>query len=444
VAVTLVAAVVGGLFLTKVLATDRAATPLDRAGVGAPAEEGPSVPVVRPTRATLRRTTSQPGTVHAYYEAKVYARVAGYLKELKVDIGDRLEEGQVLGRIAVPELEKKGARWQADIARLEAEQVQASADVETARAQVAAYEAQVGQARSELKKTEALLAADLAELRRIEKVAKSGTLDQGVLNEAQNRYQAALAARQVAESAVEAAKANETLAKAKLQAAQANEKTAATRTEVARKELDELAALIDFATLRAPFRGVVTTRGVDLGDLVGDAHKPPSAGPLFTISHLDKVRLRVPIPERDAPLVREGKPAEFQSLDFPGKVFSGQVSRLASGLDRSTRTMLVEVDLDNPHHELLPGMFGQATVILDERPDRLVLPVRALRHDNGSKAYILAADAEGKVCRLDLVTGQDNGQRIEILQGLTGQEQIITAQLAGLAPGQKVRCVEEQ
>jgi HlyD family secretion protein len=444
-ALAITAIAIGGLFGGKMLSAKRADASFDRAASGG-TELGDvqSVPVIRPVRTTVRRTTTQPGTVHAYFDAKVYARVSGYLKELKADIGDPVEEGQVLARIDVPELEKKRERLRADIARLEAEHAQAGAEVETARAQVAAYEAQVGQALSEVKKAEASLAADLAEFQRIEKVAKGGNLDQGVLNEAQNRYQASLAGRQVAEAAVAAAKANSALAGAKLQAAQANEKTAATRTEVARKELEELAAQIDFATLRAPFRGVVTTRGIDLGDLVGDMHKSMNAGPLFTVSLIDKLRLRVPIPERDAPLVKEGRPAEFRSEAFPAKVFPGKVSRLASGLDRRTRTMLVEVDLDNRNRELLPGMFGQVTLLLEERPDCLVLPVPALRHDNAGKCYVLAAGPDGKVCRINVITGHDNGQRTEILQGLTGQEQIITAQIAGLAPGQVVRCVEEK
>jgi RND family efflux transporter MFP subunit len=345
----------------------------------------------------------------------------------------------------VPELDKKRARLQADIVRLQAEQTEAGAEVETARAQVAAYEAQIGQARSEVKKAEALLAAELAELGRIERVAKSsGTFDEGNVNEAKYRYQAAEAAKQAAESALAVAKANSALAEAKARAAQANEKTAATRTEVARKELEELGALIDFATLRAPFRGVVTKRGIDVGDLVGDMHKASSGEPLFTVSLIDKLRLRVPIPERDAPLVKEGRPAEFRSEAFPGKVFHGKISRFAGGLDRSTRTMLVEVDLDNSKHELLPGMFGQVTLLLEDRPDCLVLPVRVLHHDNAGKNYVLAAGADGKVCRIDVVAGQDTGQRIEILQGLSGQEQIISAQIAGLAPGQIVRCVEEK
>jgi HlyD family secretion protein len=172
---------------------------------------------------------------------------------------------------------------------------------------------------------------------------------------------------------------------------------------------------------------------------------PSGHAALFTVSRLDKVRIRVPIPERDAPLVKEGKPAEFRAAEvFPGKVFTGKVSRLAGGLDGHTRTMLVEVDLDNPERALLPGMFGQVTLILEERSDRLVLPVRALRHDKAGQSYVLAVDAENKVCRIDVATGQDTGQRIEIPMGLTGQEQIITAQLAGLAPGQVVRCIAEQ
>jgi RND family efflux transporter MFP subunit len=436
-ALALVAAGLYGVFLTNLLSAHTA--PDSAAGERPAAGEGVSVQTVRPARANLRRTSTQPGTVHPFSEAKVYARVTGYLKELQADIGHQVEEGQVLGQIEVSELERKRDRLQAEVGRFQAEQTQAGAEVETARAQVAAYQAQVSQARAGLKKAQALLAADLSELRRIETAAKAGTLDQGVLNEARHRYEGGLAGEQVAESAVEAAKANLTLAEAKLRAAQANAETAAARTEVARKELEELAAWIGYASLRAPFRGVVTTRGVDVGDLVGGTHKAAGESPLFTVCHLDKLRIRVPIPERDAPLVNAGDAAEFRSEAFPGQVFSGRVSRLASGLDTHTRTMLVEVDLPNPDRRLLPGMFGQVALVLDERPDRLVLPASAVQHEKGGGSYAYIVDGDSRVRRVAMTTGFDDGRRIEIVKGLTGHEQVVLIPTSQITPGQAVR-----
>lgn len=441
VALALLTVVIAGFLTNRLSANRPEIAPGSTADETSNRGQGVGVRTIKPGVATLRRTSTQPGTVHAYSEAKVYARVSGYLKELKVDIGQRVEEGQILARVDVPELEKKRERWQAEISRLQAEQELAGVEVETARAQVLACEAQVGQARAGLKKAEALLAADLSEFGRIEAVAKSGTLDQGVLNEARNRHQAGLAGQQVAESAVEVARANKTLAEAKLRAAQANEKTAAARTEVARKELGELATQIDYATLKSPFRGVVTTRGVDLGDLVDSTHKT-SSDALFTVCDIDKLRIRVQVPERDAPLVDEGDAAEFRSDTFPGKIFPGKVSRLASSLDTHTRTMLVEVDLPNPERRLLPGMFGQVTLVLEERADRMVLPASAVQHEKGGGSYAYIVDSDSRARRVPMTVGFDDGHRIEIVEGLTGLERVVLSPTSRVTAGQAVRVID--
>jgi RND family efflux transporter MFP subunit len=402
-----------------------------------------AVKTVRAERVTLRRTTTQPATVHAFYEARVSARVTGYLERLQADIGDQVEAGQVLGRIAVPELEKKRQRYQAEILRLQADEAQAAVDGETARAEVKVRGAQVGQAQAEVKKAEAHRAADQAELQRIEGAARSGVVDQGVVIEVRRRHDASVAGKQAAEAAVESARAALALAEAKHKAAQAAVKTSAARTEVARKALEELSTLIEFATLKAPFSGVVTARGVDPGDLVEASPKSSRSGILFTVAHIDKVRIRVAVPERDAPLVDVGDAAEFRPHSFPGTVQAGKVARLAGGLDTHTRTMLVEVDLPNPRHRLLPGMFGQVTLVLEDRPNSLVLPARALRHDEAGRSYVLVAGDDARVSRVAVNTGLDDGQRIEIVQGLTGKERVITSQITGLSPGQPVRASAE-
>ncbi|MCI0462925.1 MAG: efflux RND transporter periplasmic adaptor subunit [Gemmataceae bacterium] len=436
-ATALLVLLVGGLLLANLLTK----TPDQQraASARARADDVVTVQTVRAERVTLRRTTTQPATVHAFYEARVSARVAGYLEQLQADIGDRVEAGQVLGRIAVPELEKKRLRYQAEILRLQADEAQAAVDGETARAEVKVRGAQVGQAQAEVKKAEAHRAADQAELHRIEGAAKSGVVDQGVVIEVRRRSEASVAGKQAAEAAVESARAALALAEAKHQAAQAALKTSAARTEVVRKELDELSTLIDFATLRAPFSGMVTTRGVDPGDLVEASPKSSRSGILFTVAHIDKVRIRVAVPERDAPPVDVGDAAEFRPHSFPGTVLAGKVARLAGGLDTHTRTMLVEVDLPNPARRLLPGMFGQVTLILEDRPGRMVLPAGAVQYSRSGAGQVYLVDDRSTVRRIDVKTGLDDGQRIEILEGLTGQERVVAAPAGRITEGQMVR-----
>jgi HlyD family secretion protein len=286
-------------------------------------------------------------------------------------------------------------------------------------------------ARALIENQRAQVALSRAELDRVQGLVKNKTLTEQIRDESQHHFAVAQAAFGVAE--------------AKLKAAEAEVQVAGARTQIAQKELEEVNAWLGYATLRSPFRGVATGRNVDLGDLVKNSESNDRNGrPLFTVAQLDKVRMRVAVPERDVPWVKVGKKAEFRANSIPARVFPGTITRSACRVDPSSRTMLVEVDFANPDGTLVPGMYGEATLILDDRPDRLVLPTRAVHHDNAGKGSVLVAAADGKVCRVDVLTGQDDGKNIEILQGLTGQEQIITVQPAGLAPGQLVRCTPEK
>lgn len=395
-------------------------------------ENPASEKTVAPERVVLRRTTSQPASVRALFEAKISARVSGYLKELKADIGDRVEEGQLLAVIDAPELGKKRDRLKAEVERLEAEEVQARVEAETASAFVRVAEAQVTVARAEVKKAEAKLDAERSELRRLESASKSGIIDQGVLNEVRSRVQSAEAGQAAALAAVRTAEAGVEYAKAKHRLATAAVATAAARRKVAVRELEEAELWVGYARIVAPFRGAVTARGVDPGDLVGDPQRG-KLGPLFTVARLDRVRVQVHLPERDAPWLDVGDAAEFRPEAFPGKVVTGTVTRSANGLDPQTRTLEVEVELPNPDVKLLPGMYGQVTIVLEQRPDALVLPARSVTFDKAGKANVFVLGEGGSVRALEVATGLDDGHRVEILRGLSGGERVIESPTAATA-----------
>ncbi|MCH5372537.1 MAG: efflux RND transporter periplasmic adaptor subunit, partial [Planctomycetes bacterium] len=180
---------------------------------------------------------------------------------------------------------------------------------------------------------------------------------------------------------------------------------------------------------------------VDLGDLVQDAQSGSSrdAKPLFVVSKIDRVRVLVPVPERDAPLVDVGDQTQITLQSLPGEVFPGTVSRHAAGLEESTRTMTVEVDLPNPDSRLLPGAFGQATIVLEAEKERLLLPSEAVRYDEHGRSYVYVVDANDKIQVVDVATGLDNGQQIEITAGLNGNERLVGALLGRLKAGQLVQ-----
>ncbi len=294
--------------------------------------------------------------------------------------------------------------------------------------------------KAEVGKAEAGLVAARVELARVTDLVKQKAIADRLQDEAQERLDAAIAERAAAEAAVGSSKAELTLAAAQGDAAQADVEVAKAMTDVARRELDELDELIKFTKLTAPFDGLVTQRSVNPGDLVRNTQSGSgkSGSPLFVITKLDRVRIRVPVPERDAPLASVADVAKITFQALPGIVFEGEISRVAGVLDEQTRTMLVEIDLPNPDGRLRPGMFGQATITLAPPSDTLTLPANAVRFDEQGNSYVYVVDSSNQVAITEVQTGLDNGQHIEIISGLDGNERIVGPLLGRLKPGQTV------
>jgi len=308
--------------------------------------------------------------------------------------------------------------------------------VQLARANLEAAKATVAQAQAEVVKDAAQVAADGSEHKRIEGMFKSKAVAEVLLEEEGLRCASSQAAQSAADAGVLVARAQVHVCEAKLKTAEADQQIAQVETEVARKKLGELEAMSDYATLRAPFDGVVTQRQVDLGDLVRTT-ETASHQPLFTVAQIDTVRIRVMVPENDAPWVHDGNAAELKLQSLPDRVFGGKVSRRSANLDESTRTMVVEIDLPNPQGELLPGMYGEATIVLEERRKALTLPARAVRHDEQGRSFVYTAGADGLIHRTEVTIGLDNGTDLEILRPFGGSERVIDASLATLKDGQR-------
>jgi RND family efflux transporter MFP subunit len=400
-----------------------------------------TVKTLSPERKALQRTTTQPATVHAYHQAEIYAKVVGYLEKLNADIGQRVTAGSVLGVIAMPEMVKSRERQEATVRRLQADEKRAEAQIVVAQANAESAAALLEQARADVAGADARLKADRIEHDRVSDLVQDKAVAGRLGDESLQRYESAQAAKLSLEAAVASAAANLNVAAANRKAAEADLDAAKARTEVAIKELEELDVLMAYATLRAPFDGTVTGRHADPGDLIRNA--PASSGsdspPLFVISQTDKVRVQVPVPERHAVWVDVGDPATISFPALPGTSFSGKVNRVAGQLDDSTRSMTVEIDLENSAGRLLPGMFGEATIVLDEQRDALVLPAGAVRHDETGKCYVYVVDSADKVRVVEVTVGLDDGNTIQITNGLSGNERVVDAMLGRLQPDQAVR-----
>lgn len=387
----------------------------------------------------IPRTSTQPATIHPFYEAEIKAKVSGYVKELKADIGDYVEQDAVLAVLEVPELQKQSEILYAKIERHVALEQQATAGVDLAKAEVLSAQARLAQSKSEMSRVEASLAAVEAEFERTQDLVQRQSLERRVLDEVRKKRDSELAAKQSTESAITSAEAEVTVAKAKQAAADADAKVAQTNTKIARSELDELNVMIDYATLKAPFAGIVTKRSLDPGDLVQNKDAGDSGQSLFVISQIDKVRVQMPVPEADAALVNRGDKVTLTLPFFSSETpLTGSVTRMSQSLDRSTRTMLIEVELENSDGKLLPGMFGQATIDLSTKVAAATLPARAVRFDESGNAYVYILSSDDSVSVTDVKTGMDNGNSIEILSGVEAGQRVIDAHRERFTTGQKV------
>ena len=405
-------------------------------------ETATRVEVVQPQRKDIRHTVTQPATVHPYHQADIVAKVAGYFEAVYVDIGDEVEEGQPLAKLSIPEMDKQRDQAVARQQRLAAELERATAAAEVAAAQRVAAKAEVEEALSNVEQVVARLIAERADLDRVQGLVQKQAATLAMLDDAQSAHDVSVATKVAAEAAVRSSEARLQIAIAEQKAAEAEIATARARLDESGKEVEEIDTMLDYATLRAPFAGVVTSRDVDPGDFVsGSLAGGESQRPLFHVDQQHRLRVRVTVPERDAADVDAGDPVVIDCDARPGKPIEAEVTRVARRLDPSTRTMVAEVDLDNHDTLLLPGMFGRATITARVQADALVLPASAVRMSSVGEPHVLVLDAESRVSRVPVVIGADDGREIEIVDGLTGNEQVVDAVVGTIESGQQVEVV---
>ncbi|MFK8113165.1 MAG: efflux RND transporter periplasmic adaptor subunit [Rubripirellula sp.] len=400
--------------------------------------EARKVPVrtVAVVKKDVQRTTMQPASIHAFYRTAIRAKAAGYVGVLQADIGDHVEAGATLAVIEVPEMQVRRKVIEARVRRLVAEEKRSEAGVNLAKAGVLSAEAKYAESKSMVGSAEAILAASEAEFNRTQDMVQRGSLQDRMLDEARKKRDSQLANADAVRSAVDSAEAEVTVAQAQKTSAEADLEAAKAETDVTRRELDELDVLIAYATIKAPFAGIITERNVEPGDLVRETNDDR---PLFVISKIDKVRVRIPVPESDAAMVNQG---DVITLTFPSfadePAMEATVTRRAGGLDPSTRTMLVEAEIENPQGKLLPGMFGQASINLDTKVAANMLPARAIRFDESGKAYVYVVGQGDTVTVANIETGLDDGNTIEVLTGIELGQQVIDSHLKRFTDGQEV------
>src|SRR5262252_4403626 len=207
--------------------------------------------------------------------------------------------------------------------------------------------------------------------------------------------------------------------------------------ESARANVKRLEQLQSFRRIEAPFDGVITARNTDIGALIDSGG---NAKELFHVAAVHRLRVFVNVPQVYSQAARAGLTAELTLKEFPGRRFTGTLARTSNAIDVASRTLLTEIDVDNPRNELLPGSYAEVHIKLPTPASTLKIPVSALifRADGLMVATIKNGN---QVAIVPVTSGRDFGEMVEILSGLTGNEHILSNPPDSLSPAQTVRVV---
>jgi RND family efflux transporter MFP subunit len=329
------------------------------------AAEPPRVDVITAAPAPARQTLNLPGETAAWYDSKIYARVSGYVDKWFVDIGDRVKIGQTLATIDTPELD---------------------AELLAAKAKLSASEAEVvvKQARADFARTT------------YERWRDS---PHGVVSEQEREDK-------------------------KAGSAESNAELAAARAQVVldQAEVDRLTTLTNFKQVQAPFDGTITERQIDLGDLVA-AGSTANTSLLYKLSKDDPIRVFVPIPQSAAAqLMKVGTPAVVTWSDHSNQRFEGKVARTAKAINPRARTLRAEIDLPNPDHTLLPGLYVQVSFSL-KNSGLIQIPAAALLFRSGGPQVAVITE-KGAVEIKDVTIARDDGNVVQIGSGLATGDKV--------------------
>jgi RND family efflux transporter MFP subunit len=196
--------------------------------------------------------------------------------------------------------------------------------------------------------------------------------------------------------------------------------------------------LYDYARITAPFAGVVTERYANLGTLMqAGTSSSTQAIPLVKLSQDDLFRLVIPVPESGVRYVHVGDPLEVR-IPSLSKTFPGKVARLSEDVKADTRTMHTEVDVPNPNHALIEGMYAEVTLRLEHKDAALAVPLQAVDHQ-GDRSGVLVVNPANRIEERTVTLGLQNAGFAEVLAGLTDGEQVVVSDRGALKPGELVQ-----
>lgn len=364
-----------------------------------PPAESPvlTVPIATATAATLANDLTLSAEFRPYQEVDVMAKIAGYVKHINVDIGDHVQQNAVLATLEVPEVQDEMARAKAGVAAAEANIVTAQAAIQRAEA-----------------------GANIASIsyKRIQDVAAR---DKGL----------------VPRQELDVAQAKDLEGKALFASAQSSLKAAQQAKLQAESEYQRAAAMVAYATIHAPFNGVVTKRYANTGSMIQAGISSQSqAMPVVKLAQNDVLRLTLPVPVNAVAEVRNGQPVDILVTSLH-RTIQGKVTRSADSVQMATRTMDTEVDIPNADGSLVPGMYAEVHLHLAARHNVLSVPLDAV-DGLGTSVQQVYVVRDGILHLQPVTVGLQTPSRVEIVSGIQSGDKVVVGRHTGLSDGQKV------
>jgi len=347
----------------------------------------PTVATVAPKQGVSGQQIVLPGDIEAWFEAPIYARVSGYLKTWYFDFGAHVQKGQLLAEIDAPDLD---------------------AQLAAAKARLASAEAQVKVRDAERNFAETTY-------------TRWRESPKGV----------------VSEQETEAKKAEYGSANARYKAAQAE-------ANVNQSQVDQLTALEAFKRIVAPFDGIVTQRNTDVGALInaGSGVGAGNGPQLFRVADVHEMRVFVQVPQEMSAGMRAGLTADLVLPQYPEKIFKAVVSTTSESINKTSRTLLVELHADNTDNLLQPGTFSQVRFNLADNPGALRIPTSALIfREDGAQIAILGPGNKVELKTVKL--GRNLGTEFEVLSGIALSDMVINSPPDSLSYGEVVKLAKD-
>ncbi len=358
----------------------------------------PTVPVAKVTPENLSRDLVLTAEFKPYQEIDVMAKVAGYIKDIKVDAGDRVTEGQLLATLEVPEMKDDLTRANASVQRANAE---------------------VRRADDELQRAQST--HDIAHLS-FERLTAVSQKRPGL----------------IAQQEIDDAKSKDLVTEAQIASAKSARAAAAQQVAVNEAEVQKVKTLTEYTRVTAPFTGVVTKRYADKGSMIqaGTASQT-QAMPVIRLSQNNELRLILPVPESAVPTVHIGQQVEVRVPTLK-RSFPGRVARFNGKVASATRTMDTEVDVQNPNLLIIPGMYAEVDLTLDSRTRTLAVPVMAVdREADGGRVMVVTPN--NRVENRKIALGLETANAIEVRSGLNEGDLVVISGRSSLQPGEEVR-----